>query len=290
MGKDPSIRVVIIQNTLGEACHIREIADFCQEHNLVLVEDLAHSVGLRYRSGELAGTVGDFTVLSFGQDKAIDAVSGGALISRRKKHAVHKQMPMKRVAWGQQVRDRFFPLITWCIRKTYTVGFGKILHRLCRVLQVLSQPLVVDLAYEVHALPDWYCSIAMRQYALLPVVTAHRRALMHIYATELDRQVLEPVIYDHLAESIYLRFPILVEEKDGLVAYLRQKQIYVSDVWYDAPIAPEKYLHLTSYAGECPQAEQVAKKILNLPTHRNVSPTQAHTIVREVNAWIHQTC
>lgn len=80
--KNPKIRVVIIQNTLGYPCQIKEIAKICRQNKIVLIEDLAHSIGTKYENREEAGTVGDFVVLSFSQDKIIDAVSGGALISR----------------------------------------------------------------------------------------------------------------------------------------------------------------------------------------------------------------
>lgn len=75
--ENPKIKVVIIQNTLGYPSQVEEIAAICKENNIILIEDLAHSVG---------GKFGDFVVLSFSQDKLIDAVSGGALIIRNKKY------------------------------------------------------------------------------------------------------------------------------------------------------------------------------------------------------------
>ncbi len=84
INKNPLIKVVIIQNTLGYPCEIDKIAQICKENELTLIEDLAHSVGTKYENGKEAGSVGDFVVLSFSQDKIIDCVSGGALIKRRK--------------------------------------------------------------------------------------------------------------------------------------------------------------------------------------------------------------
>lgn len=80
--KNPKIKVVLIQNTLGYPCDIENIAKICKEKKIILIEDLAHSIGTRYENGEEAGSFGDFVVLSFSQDKVIDAVSGGALIER----------------------------------------------------------------------------------------------------------------------------------------------------------------------------------------------------------------
>src|SRR3989344_5571860 len=82
-----NIKVVIVQNTLGYPCDIEKIEKLCRKHKLILIEDLAHCVGTVYEDGRETGTVGDLVVLSFSQDKIIDAVSGGALIVRNKKLA-----------------------------------------------------------------------------------------------------------------------------------------------------------------------------------------------------------
>lgn len=78
-----NVKAVIIQNTLGYPCDIEKIAQICQENKIILIEDLAHSVGTRYKNGVEAGMIGDYVALSFSQDKMIDAVSGGALIERK---------------------------------------------------------------------------------------------------------------------------------------------------------------------------------------------------------------
>ncbi|MBI3088721.1 MAG: DegT/DnrJ/EryC1/StrS family aminotransferase [Candidatus Colwellbacteria bacterium] len=65
-----------------------------------------------------------------------------------------------------------------------------------------------------------------------------------------------------------------------------KNKVFVSDVWYDAPISPHKYLHLTNYQqGQCPLAEKIASRILNLPTHINVSEKEADRITELINQW-----
>src|SRR3989344_8336212 len=60
--KNSKIKAVIIQNTLGYPCDIEGISKICKENNLILIEDLAHSIGAKYKSGQEAGTLGDFIV------------------------------------------------------------------------------------------------------------------------------------------------------------------------------------------------------------------------------------
>src|SRR3989344_5335718 len=79
LAENENIKAVIVQNTLGYPSKIEEIAKICEERRVLLIEDLAHSVGSVYLSGREAGAFGDFVVLSFSQDKIIDSVSRGAL-------------------------------------------------------------------------------------------------------------------------------------------------------------------------------------------------------------------
>ncbi len=280
---NPDITVVIIQNTLGEPCEAREIAEFCRSKQLVLIEDLAHSIGVQYTSGEEAGTIGDFTILSFSQDKVIDAVSGGALITRSKQYSDKTHAPAKQISRSQQLRDRFYPTLTYKIRLTHALGIGKLLHKVCRSLHLLSKPLPPGMTVEAHELPSWYTVQAMHEYTVLPKMITHRKMITEIYQSGLSKDLL--MLAANHNDAIYLRFPILVKQREGLITYLRKRRIYISDIWYDAPIAPKKYMYLTDYTGTCPQSEFVSEQILNLPTHRSISKADAERIVREVNAW-----
>src|SRR2546428_552227 len=73
-----------IQNTLGYPCNIEEVKLICEQKKITLIEDLAHSIGTTYNNGVESGTMGDMTILSFSQDKIIDGISGGALITNHK--------------------------------------------------------------------------------------------------------------------------------------------------------------------------------------------------------------
>ena len=117
--KNPKIKVVIIQNTLGYPCDIVGIEDVCKKSKLILIEDLAHSFGLIYPDGREAGTVGDMTMLSFGRDKVIDAVSGGALVIKGKvnsKWRANLAEGRHQPKLKDRLLDRIYPLLTWKVR------------------------------------------------------------------------------------------------------------------------------------------------------------------------------
>ncbi len=282
LASNPSIRAVVVQNTFGITCDIRGIKTVCDEHGIALIEDLAHSIGARYASGDETGSVGDFVILTFSQDKVVDAVSGGALIIRNEKYGTIA-LSAKKISYNQQLKDRLYPSLTWKIRAAYGLGIGKFVHAIARALHLLSTPFGVDSAGSVHRLPRWYCANILREFENLEVVASHRRVIAETYQNLLDNQL--QFSFD-TKYSANLRFPIRTENRDNLIAFLKERGVFVSDIWYDAPIAPKKYLHRTNYAGQCPNAEHISDTILNLPTHINVSRADATTIAAYINEWL----
>lgn len=265
----PRIKAVIIQNTLGYPCDIQGIAKICHDHHLALIEDLAHSVGAMYANGQEAGTLGDLTVLSFSQDKIIDAISGGALVIRNKTYLPQILPYLLPVSLPQQLRDRFYPLFTYLIRTTYALGVGKLFHASFKFLGLLSQPMGDTHQLKPHSLPAWYCRLAYLALTRSKSDLKHRRAIASIYAS-----------------NFTLRALLLVSNRDHLIGFLKAHGVYVSDIWYDAPIAPKKYLSATTYHHQCPQAETIAATIINLPTHKHISPSQAQILAHLINQWL----
>ncbi len=290
--QNPKIKVVIIQNTLGYPCDIENIAKVCRQNNLILIEDLAHCVGAKYKNGKEAGTVGDFVVLSFSQDKIIDATSGGALIIRNKKYQ-HYTSPrrwqaeshdssevdsnetigqLNNVDFNQQLLDRFYPLFTFIIRKTYRIGIGRPIHFLFKTLNLLSKPMNESF-YTKYDLPNWYCSLVLNAFDNLEKNLEHRKRIVDIHNRMLDKKITSDSINKNIKLSSCLRYPIFVENRKDLINYLKKEGIYVSDIWYDDV---DKNL---------PNAQIAANTILNLPTHINVSENDARKIVQEINQF-----
>lgn len=277
--ENPKIKVVITQNTLGYPCQIDEIAKICQEKKLILIEDLAHSVGTKYKNGEEAGSMGDFVVFSFSQDKIIDGISGGALIG-----SVNSRIHLEGVRTEKQLMDKFYPFLTFLIRKTYPIGLGKILHHILKNLKLLSGPMESE--DQIQGLPFWYCNLINLAFANLSDNLTHRKRIALIYAERLDSKITSPKINNSISFSTNLRFPIFVNRRIDLIDYLAKNQIFVSDIWYDSPIAPKKYLSQTNYNNQCPNAQLASEEILNLPTHINISVKMAEKISQLINRWL----
>jgi len=74
------IRACVPMHTFGHACKIDEIAEICEEHNIILVEDAAESLGSYYK-GKHTGTFGKLAAISFNGNKVITAGGGGCIIT-----------------------------------------------------------------------------------------------------------------------------------------------------------------------------------------------------------------
>lgn len=269
--KNPKIKVVIIQNTLGYPAEVEKIAQICKANNIILIEDLAHGVG---------GEFGDFVALSFSQDKLIDAVSGGALIVRNKNYRSKIPADMEQ---KDSVKDRFYPLFTYLIRNTYQFGLGKIIHAVLKSFNLLSSPMASQ-----NGIALWSSKLAQEQLGNLESNLDHRRKIAAVYSQNIDKKILFEKLVKNITVSTNLRFPIFVDNRQGLINFLKKESIFVSDIWYDAPIAPKKYMNQTDYNGECPNSEKISEKILNLPTHRNVTEKDAGKISKFINLWLNQ--
>lgn len=281
--KNASIKAVIIQNTLGYPCNIETISKICKKNNCILIEDLSHSVGTEYNNGKRAGDVGDCVVFSFSQDKIIDSVSGGALVI--KKNIQPYSYQLEKIPFHQQCKDRTYPLFTFLIRVTYSFGLGKLLHAFLKNFHLLSTPMEPFSSPQLHYLPSWQCYHAHLQIRTLKENIHHRQKIAKIYHTSIDQSIQSKEITAAINQSTNLRFPIFTAHRQSLISHLRKYGVYISDTWYDAPVAPKQFMEKTNYARQCPIAEKIADRIVNLPTHRYISEECALYIASLVNKW-----
>lgn len=272
--KNKNIKVVVVQNTLGYPCDIEEIEQVCKKNKLILIEDLAHCVGTKYKNGKEAGTLGDFAILSFSQDKIIDAVSGGALVIRNKKLVSAKSLGayVIHLPGGNLIKDRFYPYFSYKIRFLYNFGLGKPYYFALKTFNFLSN--IMDYSfYSYFRLPNHNARLALNMFENLNKQLNHRKKISKIYFENLPEKILFHPVSNYIDLSSNLRFPILVENRTGLIKFLKTNKVFVSDIWYD-DVTPE-----------CPNADEISKKILNLPTHINVQEKDALRICELINTF-----
>jgi len=94
----PDVKIVVIAHLYGTPGKIEELNKIIEEHNAVLVEDAAESLGATYK-GRQTGTFGDYNILSFNGNKIITGSSGGCFLTDDEEAA-------KKVRkWSTQARE-----------------------------------------------------------------------------------------------------------------------------------------------------------------------------------------
>lgn len=247
--KHKDIRAVIVQNNLGYPADIKSIKSSVRKHNLVLVEDLAHCAGISYKDGKEAGTIGDFAALSFGKGKSVDTISGGALVIRSKeityvergryktKEVKMPKAPIKNPKFGDRFRDRFYPLFGKMIRFFYFFRLGKLFTSFLLKTHQIKRSADADLDLKVK-LTNWQAKLALEQLKSLP---KNRPPIREFF---------------------------LVSDRNIVLNELERKGFVMNDTWYDIPVSPERYYSKVKYPeNECPNAVEISKHIVNLPTH-----------------------
>lgn len=78
--KYPEVKVVIVANLYGTPAKLKEIRAICDEHNAILIEDAAESLGATLE-GQQTGTFGKYNAISFNGNKIITTSGGGMLLS-----------------------------------------------------------------------------------------------------------------------------------------------------------------------------------------------------------------
>lgn len=228
---------IIIQNSLGNPVDIKKIEALAKKHNLTIIEDLAHSVGVKYQDGREAGTVGAACAFSFGKEKAIDTVSGGAVVMRTPcKYKV--RMPTESPRPSDHLRARFYPMLGAICRGMMVVRAGGVLMRLFIKMHWVEKSADNKLDLK-HQISKFEARLALAQFKDL-------------------RKSGEPA----------LREFYLVNNRDEVLKKLRLARYFFDGFWYEKPVSPQRYYKRVHFPeAQCPNAVYVSEHIINFPTY-----------------------
>lgn len=73
-------KAVVAVDFTGQVVKADEIRKICRQHNLVFIEDAAHSIGSEYKDQKV-GSIADMTCFSFHPVKTVTAGEGGAILT-----------------------------------------------------------------------------------------------------------------------------------------------------------------------------------------------------------------
>lgn len=287
-------RAIIVQHTFGIPGPIDEIVALAKENNSIVIEDCAHGFGGAL-NGRPLGTIGDAAIVSFGRDKMLSSVFGGAAVFSDTEHmktaqgyGEHRPFPP---AWWI-VQQLLHPILFAAIVPAYFSGFGKISLVMAQKLKLLSKAVTTPerRGYKPNHV-DWRFSpalghLALRQLADFSARLTRRKQIVARYQQELaNTSGILPTVPSHASPS-WLRLPLQVENRNELLKQARKHHMLLGD-WYDGPLAPSN-ASLTAFhytPGMCPVAEQVSRHVINLPTYPRLTDSQVTDVIALVKQY-----
>jgi dTDP-4-amino-4,6-dideoxygalactose transaminase len=291
----PRAKAVMVQHTFGWPARIDRVKEIAQKHNLYLIEDCAHSLGAEYKGGKV-GTFGEMAFFSFGRDKVISSVFGGIAAVNDEQIAEKIKNFQKKISYPSSFwifQQLLHPvLVNYFVLPAYGISswLGTAVLGALHKFFILSKAVYKEekrgeiACYFPKKMPNVLALLALNQFGKLERFNKHRQAIADLYQKNLEGKFQMPLARrKDVALPIFMKFPVLVEEEtDAILKKARKKKIYLNDGWRKTPIVPPDVdIKKTRYQwGSCPKAERMARKIINLPTHINISFRKAEKIIK----------
>ncbi len=241
-------KAVVIVHLYGQPCNMKEIKKICSDHDVMLIEDAAQAHGAEY-DGKKAGTFGDISTFSFYASKNMVTGEGGMMLTD-----------------NDAVAEKF--------RVSINQGqLGSYDH--------------VMVGYN-NRMTDIQAAIGVEQLKKLGKMNTRRSKNSKFLTEELENiSWLETPYVDGNVKHAWHQYTVKVNGtfRDDFVGYLNSNgvgaRVYYPKLSYVQPA----YQDLGYKEGVCPIAESVAKQVLSLPVHQNVSRSDLEKIVEVIKKY-----
>ncbi|MGH1429898.1 MAG: LegC family aminotransferase [Neptuniibacter sp.] len=223
------IKAVMPMHTFGHPAQLDELLVICKKWNLVLVEDAAESLGSLYK-GKHAGTVGDFSGVSFNGNKIITTGGGGMMLCRSEADGVRA----KHVSTTSKVPHQY-----------------EFFH---------------DEAGFNYRLPNLNAALGCAQMERIPEFLSSKRQLAERYQEFFRGSEFEFVMEPDYAESNYWLNAVLCPneaQKELLLKKTNEAGVMTRPVWCLMNRLP---MYSDALCGDLTVSEKVSSLLINLPS------------------------
>ena len=242
----------------GCPCLIKELGEIAEDHNLLLIEDAAESLGAKIE-GEKIGTFGDSTLLSFCQNKIISTGEGGAIVTDSKR--ICEKMEFIR-SHGRLENSSYFD----------STDFFD----------------YVQLGYNFR-MSSLTAALGISQLSKADTIIKMRRKnaeYLHIKLSNIPEvQILFPPD-DYF--SVYQLYTIRLSDtntRDKLKRFLADNGI-MTKVYFDPVHLTSFYRELFGYhKGYLPITEQLSERVLTLPMYPELATDEIDYIVEKIKEF-----
>ena len=265
---------IVVCHLFGYPADLDLVEQVAATRGAYVVDDAAQAMGGEFR-GKPLGCCGDAGLFSLSRGKNINALDGGVIVTHRDDLATALEL-LQPEGDGERTSRMFLKalLLSALIRPS--------LYWLPRSLPFLRiGASVYDPRFHRDTFTPFQAGIARRMLARLSDVTAGRREVARDLLRQLSHlQDISPAGRGAYGEPVYLRLPVMVAPGLPLV----EMPLLGVVRSYPAPLCAIDSLrpHLVDRSGRYPGAEQLAGRLLTLPTHQFVTADDRKRIVQSI--------
>ncbi len=288
----PRSKAIIVQHTFGNPAKIREILKIADAHKLKVIEDCAHSLGAKV-DNKLLGTFGDLAILSFGREKVISSLNGGALIVNDKSllEKVEKEIKSLKPLPKSKILQEIGNYLSWRVlfRKIYSKEWGnnfvKHLYQYDFINVITSQKELSGLnpGWYPSKMPNVFASVALNEFEKIEQYNEKRKGSAEIYLQKFEGSKVKVLAQD---SGIYLRVVALHPKANIILEKAKEQKLSFGN-WYNSVIYPEN-VHLAKLgytSGSCPVAESIAHQTINLPNYIGITEAEIDKSIELVKSF-----
>ena len=258
-------KAVVAVDFTGQAVEVEKIRAICDKHNLLFIEDAAHSLGTKY-NGKPVGSLADMTEFSFHPVKTCTAGEGGAITTNDEE--LYKRLVLFRT------------------------------HGITRNHEFMDKPSEggwyyqqVELGYN-YRMTDIQAALLSSQLDKLEIFGKRRKELVKRY-DEAFSAMPEIVVQKEIAESDTVRHLYIIQLNLDLLKCTR-REIFEAlqaegvgvNVHYIPVYSFPYYQKLGYKTGSCPNAEKLYERIISIPLYYSLTDEEQNKVITAVKKVI----
>jgi len=254
----PATKAIIPIHFGGCPCAIRELKKIAEEHNLLLIEDAAESLGAAV-DGKKVGGFGHAAILSFCSNKIITTGEGGAVVTDSAD--IYEKLKLIR-SHGRVETANYFS-------SNENMDY-------------------VKLGYNFR-MSDITAALGIAQLKKVKKIIEMRRQNAEALSARLSEiaEIEVPHAPDHFFH-VYQMYTIRIKggqvNRDALSAYLAQRGI-MTRVYFEPVHLTKFYQDKMRYNYELPATENLARQVLTLPMYPGLSEDEINYIAGSIAAF-----
>lgn len=254
-------KAVVAVDFTGQAVEIDRVREICKKHNLIFIEDGAHSIGTKYKE-KAVGSLADMTTFSFHPVKTITGGEGGAITTNDKE--LYDKLLLYRA------------------------------HGITRNKELMEHKAdgpwyyeQIDLGYN-YRMTDIQAALIISQLDKLERFVKRRKEIVNMYNAAFN-EMPEIIVQQEIKESDTARHLYIVQldteklDADRLEIFEALKAENVCCNVHYIPVYYFPYYEKMGYKkGTCPNAEKLYRGMFSIPLYYGMTNEDVESVIEAI--------